>query len=130
MSGKSQRRKFRPMVFYTIWVDSEPYVFCNKSTNPVVSVRHHFHRAYNPLRPDYNEPLAVWLRAHPEEEYHVTYSVELPDFVERRAHICNLPPDFVPPQIVEYDELYEKLLEEHERERAKGRTLFKGNGRT
>lgn len=108
-----QKKKFSPMIYYVIWTDDHDYVFANKSTGPTQSVRHHFNRARNPQRADFNEPLAKWLRSKPVDQFHVHYCVELPDFVSRRAHLCELPPDFTPPQIVPFENLYYQLAKEN-----------------
>lgn len=112
MSGKAQRKKWHPMVFYIIYDADMHYVFANKSQNPVTSVRHHFHRSKNPNRHDYNCDFYTWLRSKPQEEFIITYCTELPECIDRRAHLTTLPPDAVLPPIITYEELYEKLLEE------------------
>lgn len=106
------KKKWRPMVFYLIYTDEKDYVFCNKSTNPVTSVRHHFHRAYNETRKDYSGDFYTWLRSRPQEDFIVTYCTELPECIDRRAHLTTLPPDAVLPPTISYEELYEKLLNE------------------
>jgi len=111
MSGK-QRKKWRPMIYYIIWTAEKDKVFCNKSTNPTTSVRHHFHRAYNENRPDYNSDFYAWLRSRPQEDFIITYCVEFPECIDRRAHLTTLPPDAVLPPIITYEELYERLCEE------------------
>lgn len=107
-----QRKKWRPMIYYLIYDDDRYYVFCNKSTNPVTSVRHHFHRAYNENRPDYNSDFYTWLRSKPQDEFIITYCTELPECIDRRAHLTTLPPNAILPPIVTYEELYDKLLVE------------------
>ena len=111
MSNK-QRKKPRFMLYYIIYDNDKHYVFANKSQNAKVSVRHHFHRAYNETRKDYNGDLYTWLRSRPQEDFIVTYCTELPECIDRRAHLTTLPPDAVLPPTISYEELYDRLLDE------------------
>ncbi len=104
------KKKFRPMIYYTIFDIDKHFCFCNKSTNPVVSVRHHFNRSKNPNRKDYNSDFYVWLRSLPPEKFLVTYSEEQPECATRRAHLVALEKDAVIPKIVDYDDLYEEIV--------------------
>ena len=109
------RKKWRPMLFYVISLEGSDKVFVNKSQNPVTSVRHHFHRAYNENRPDYSGDFYTWLRSRPQEDFTITYCTEMPECIDRRAHLTTLPPDAVLPPVVTYEELYERLCNDNTR---------------
>lgn len=109
------KKKWRPMLFYIIYDNDMHYVFANKSTNPCTSARHHFNRAKNPNRADYNSDFYTWLRSKPQDEFIVTYCVELPECIDRRAHLTTLPSDATLPPTITYEELYEQLLEQKEK---------------
>ena len=109
------KKRWRPMVFFTV-IDPETHeYFTNKSQKPDVSCRHLFSRSRNKARPDYDSDLFKWLRTREPEDFIVTYSLEMLPWCERRAHYCPPSPTFEMPQIISYKELYEKLVEEHEK---------------
>lgn len=108
------KKKFRPMIYYVIFDEDRHYCFCNKSTNPVVSVRHHFNRSKNPNRADYNSEFYKWLRSKPREEFFITYSENQPECVNQRAHLTTLVPDAPLPPIIDYDTLYEEIVNRKE----------------
>lgn len=64
--------------------------FVNKSTHPRTSVRHHFNRAKNPNRPDYDSPFYQAIREYGEAGFDISYTLDPPSWMERRAHY--MPP--------------------------------------
>ena len=114
MSSK-MRKKPRFMIYYLIFDEDRHYVFCNKSTSAKTSVRHHFHRSQNSSRPDYNSDFYTWLRSRPQEDFTITYCTEMPECIDRRAHLTTLPPDAVLPPVITYEELYERLCNDNTR---------------
>lgn len=80
------KKKIRPMIFYLITNKETGWYFCNKSTRPETSVRHHFHRALNPNREDYNSKFYSDIREYGEDGFTIEYSLEMPENVKRRAH--------------------------------------------
>ena len=87
------KKKERIMTYYLMTNKSTGWYFCNKSTRPETSVRHHFNRSRNPERKDYNSKFYSDLRAYGEDGFEVEYSIEMPEKVKARAHY--LPPEEV-----------------------------------
>lgn len=80
------KRKPRVMTYYVMINKHTLEYFINKSTNPRVSVRHHFHRAHNPNRTDYESDFSKALRLYGPEGFDVTYTLTAPEWMVRRAH--------------------------------------------
>lgn len=91
------KKKLRIMSYYLITNKATGWYFCNKSQRPEASVRHHFHRARNPEREDYNCKFYQDIRQYGEEGFTISFSLEMPETVERRAH-------YMPPQEVTTNE--------------------------
>lgn len=81
-----QKKKPHPMTYYIMINKANGNYFVNKSTNPIVSVRHHFHRAQNPEREDYNSDFYKDIRQYGLDGFDISYSLEMPEWIERRAH--------------------------------------------
>ena len=80
------KKKERIMTYYIIINKTTGSYFINKSTKPETSVRHHFHRANNPSREDYNSKFYQDIRKYGENGFDISYSIEPPEWMERRAH--------------------------------------------
>ena len=91
------KKKIRIMTYYLITNKATGWYFCNKSQRPEASVRHHFNRANNPNREDYNCKFYKDIREYGEEGFTVKFSIEMPEGVERRAH-------YMPPYHIVSDE--------------------------
>lgn len=91
-----QKKKPHPMTYYLITNKETGWYFCNKSTHPQASARHHFSRAKNPMRKDYNCQFYQDIRKYGEDGFTIEYSLELPSTVSRRAH-------YIAPSEVEND---------------------------
>ncbi len=91
------KKKLRIMTYYLIKNRATGWYFCNKSQRPEASVRHHFHRALNPEREDYNCKFYQDIRQYGEEGFDISFSLELPAGVTRRAH-------YMPPYDIVSDE--------------------------
>ena len=96
------------MVYYIIMDKDTHDYFINKSQKPVVSVRHHFHRANNPNRADYNSEFYTRLREKGEEGFYITYSLEMPEWAQCRAHFVHAHEGVQIPPLVTYEELVPK----------------------
>lgn len=96
-------------MYYYIIMDKETHdYFINKAQKPVASVRHHFHRAENPNRPDYNSEFYTRLREKGEEGFYITYSKEMPLWAQARAHFIKAHDGVEVPPIVSFEELAPK----------------------
>lgn len=84
------KKKPRVMTYYIIINKATRAYFVNKSTRPIASVRHHFHRANNPDRADYNCEFYKDIRKYGQEGFDISYSLNAPIWMVRRAHY--MPP--------------------------------------
>lgn len=82
-----------PMCYYIMINKTTMEYFVNKSTHPRTSVRHHFNRAKNPNRADYNSDFSIAIRTYGEEGFDISYSLEVPEWMIRRAHYMPAIPD-------------------------------------
>lgn len=80
------KKKVRIMEYYIIYNIHNGSYFINKSQRPNVSVRHQFSRAYREERPDYNSQFSQDIRKYGEGGFIIRYSLEMPEWAERRAH--------------------------------------------
>lgn len=80
------KREKRIMTYYIMINKVTMEYFVNKSTHPRTSVRHHFSRAKNPERADYNGPFYTAIREYGETAFDISYSLEAPEWMTRRAH--------------------------------------------
>lgn len=107
-SGK-QKKKPRVMTYYIMINKHTLEYFVNKSTKPQVSVRHHFHRAFNPERADYNSAFSQAMRRYGTEGFEVLYSLVPPTWMERRAHYMEAIPNMTLQDLVAGVEVYQEL---------------------
>ena len=80
------------MVYY-IFINKETHsYFINRAQKPLVGVRHHFHRAGNPSRKDYDSKFYQDIRKYGYEGFIIRYSLERPVWATVRAHYveCDL----------------------------------------
>ena len=82
-----------PMTYYIIINKINGKYFVNKSTHPEASVRHHFNRAKNPERKDYNGEFYTELREYGFENFDISYSLDPPLWMNRRAHYMPAIPE-------------------------------------
>lgn len=85
------KKKPRIMTYYIMINKTTLNYFVNKSQRPKTSVRHHFHRANNPQRDDYNGDFYTALREYGEEGFDISFSLEAPEWMVRRAHYMPRP---------------------------------------
>ena len=79
------KKKINPTPVYVIIDKETGDYFCNKNQKSVAAVRHHFHRANNPNREDYNSEFYTLLREKGEDGFKVKYYAAIPEWVQRRA---------------------------------------------
>lgn len=87
------KKKSRIMTYYIIINKTTLEYFVNKSTHPQASVRHHFSRAKNPDREDYNSHFYSSIREYGDENFDISYSLEMPPWAVSRAHYMPAIPD-------------------------------------
>ena len=79
------------MIYYIIINKSTREYFVNKSSHPERSARHHFTRAYNKDRKDYDSEFYTAIRNEGEENFDISFSLEMPSYATSRAHYMPAP---------------------------------------
>ena len=79
------------MIYYIIISKTTRKYFVNKSSHPEKSVRHHFSRAENPDREDYNSEFYAAIRREGSWNFDISFSLEMPQYATSRAHYMPAP---------------------------------------
>ena len=79
------------MIYYITISKSTRKYFINKSSHPEKSVRHHFSRAENPNREDYNSEFYTAIRREGPWNFDISFSLEMPSYATSRAHYMPAP---------------------------------------